>query len=314
MRTFVGLCLVLLWSMPATGRTVFVDNMTGDDHFAGRQPQRTPDENGPVRTIAQAVRLADGGDTIVLAKTAQPYQESFTLVGSRSSGLSGRPFTLRGNGAILDGSAPVPVEAWESYGGAVFRFRPPRMGPGQLFLDGRPAVRVPVSQSATRPPDLKAREWCLLGGQFFFRVDPTKLPRDYKLSYARQQTGITLFHVDDVRIVDLTVQGFRVDGIQLQNSAKNVTLVGVTCRGNGRSGITVGGVSSLTLRQSMLGDNGTAQLLTLPYSETNVYDSHLLRNSAPGWVDQGGRVFFGGQRRQGGLNEFHPVAIQEKTP
>ena len=215
MRTLVGLCLVLLWSMPAAVRHVYVDNMTGDDHFAGRQPQRTPDENWPVRTIAQAVRLADSGDTIVLAKTAQPYQESFTLVGSRSSGLNGRPFTLRGDGAILDGSAPVPVAAWESDGGAVFRFRPPRMGPGQLFLDGRPAVRVPVSESAHRLPELKARQWCLLGGQFFFRVDPTKLPRDYKLSYARQQTGITLFHVEDVRIVDLTVQGFQVDGVQL---------------------------------------------------------------------------------------------------
>ena len=75
---------------------------------------------------------------------------------------------------------------------------------------------------------------------------------------------MTLFHVEKVRIVDLTVQGFQVDGISLSNSAREVLLSGVTCRGNGRSGLAVGGASSVTIRESLLGDNGQAQLLTLP--------------------------------------------------
>ena len=58
-----------------------------------------------------------------------------------------------------------------------------------------------------------------MGGQIYFCVEQTKLPGDYRLSYARQQTGITLFHVDYVLITDLIVQGFQLDGINLFNSA-----------------------------------------------------------------------------------------------
>ena len=77
----------------------------------------------------------------------------------------------------------------------------------------------------------------------YFCVESSKLPGDYNLSYARDPTGVTLFHVDYVLIADLTVQGFQLDGINLQNSARDVTIVDVTCRGNGRSGIAVGGAS-----------------------------------------------------------------------
>ena len=101
-----------------------------------------------MRTITRALQLAGNGDTIVLANTNVPYRENISLVGSRHSGTPQQPFTIRGNGAILDGSAPVPPEAWESYRGAVFRFSPPRMGYQQLFLDDRPAVRVFASRTA----------------------------------------------------------------------------------------------------------------------------------------------------------------------
>jgi hypothetical protein len=314
MRAFCGLCLVLLWAMPTAGRDIYVDNATGDDLYTGHRPRSAADPNGPVRTITRAVRLAQPGDTLVLTKNDQPYRECVSLVGTHNSGLVGRPFTLRGNGAILDGSAPVPPEAWQNFSGPVFRFRPPRMGFAQLLLDNRPATRVPVGHAAERPPQLKARQWCLLDGQIYFCVEPTKLPHDYKLSYASLQTGITLYQVNDVRIVDLVVQAFQLDGISLANSARHVALLGVTCRGNGRSGVTVGGASVVDIRQSILGDNGAAQLLTRPYSETHVFDSHLLSNTAPGWVDQGGRVFLDGKLREGGLDELHPATLQEKKP
>ena len=83
----------------------------------------------------------------------------------------------------------MPAKAWESYKGAIFRFRPPQTGYQQLFLDGRPAVQVAVGQSADGPPELKPRQWCLLGGYIYFCVEQTKLPADYRLTYAREQTG-----------------------------------------------------------------------------------------------------------------------------
>ena len=151
-------------------------------------------------------------------------------------------------------------------------------------------------------------------GQIYFCVEHSKLPGSYKLSYAHEQTGVTLFHVEQVRIVDLTVQGFQVDGISLSNSAREVLLSGVTCRGNGRSGVVVGGASSVTIRASLLGDNGQAQLLTLPYSETRLFNTHLLSNTAAGWVDQGGRVYSDGKRGKGGKDELRPTAPLEQKP
>ena len=71
-------------------------------------------------------------------------------------------------------------------------------------------------------------------------------------------------------------------------------------------GITVGGASLVDIEDCLVGNNGQAQLLTLPFSETHVRRSELLSNTAPGWVNKGGRVYIDGKRGQGsglGLSE-----------
>lgn len=308
----VLLAVVLLAMAPAGAREIYVDNVAGDDSFTGLQSRASFDLGGPVRTIARAVQLAQPGDRIVLAANPEPYRESITLAGSRLSGYAGRPLVIEGNGAVLDGSAPVPGEAWERYRGAVFRFAPPGKGYQQLFLAGRPVARVAAGITAQGPPQLDPLQWCLAGGYIYFCVEPSKLPEEYELTYARFRTGITLYHVRHVAIVDLTVQGFQLDGIQAANSARQVYLAGLTCRGNGRSGITVGGASEVEIDVSLVGNNGEAQLLTLPWSQTHVRNSHLLGNTAPGWVDRGGRVDIDGQPASGGRDEVHPK--QASTP
>jgi hypothetical protein len=314
MRFLQVFMVVMLLGAPAAGREIYVDNASGDDRFSGRQAVGRSGNTGPVRTIAKALLLAGNGDTIVLAKTKVPYRESFSLVGSRNSGTSQHPFMIRGNGATLDGSAPIPQNAWEHSKGAMFSFRPQRAGTQQLFLNNLPAERVFVSEKASSPPELEPLQWCWFQGRIYFCVEKTKLPSDYTLSCAHEQIGVTLFHVEHVRIVDLTVQGFLTDGISAFNSAKNVTLSGVTCRGNGRSGISVGGASLVNIDASLLGNNGQAQLLTLPYSEAHVRNTSLLSNTAPGWVDQGGQVYLDEKRIEGGLDEFRPSAATKEKP
>jgi len=305
MRLAVRLLVVMLstWlAWPASARDIHVNNQSGDDRFTGHYLQNMPDETGPVRTIAKALRLAATGDRIVLANTGQPYRESISLVGSRHSGTSFQRFVIEGNGAILDGSAPVSAHAWEHYRGAVFRFRPPRIEPQQFFLNDRPLARVIGSRLAGAPPKLEPLQWCLQGGHIYFCVEPVRLPEDYSLSIAEKPVGITLFHVQWVTIKNLTVQGCQLDGISAFNSARLVTISGVTCRGNGRSGICVGGASLVHIEDSLLGDNGEAQLLTQPWSETHLQQSRLLSNTAPAWADHGGRVYLQGQQIKGGLN------------
>jgi len=309
MRTATGFLAVgVIWACSAAlARDICVDNLAGDDRNDGRYPRGSTGMDGPVRTIERALRLAQSGDRVVLAKNAEPYRESISLVGSRRSGLSFRDFVLQGNGAVLDGSAPVPPDAWQYYRDATFRFRPPHLEYQQLFLNDRPAPRVIAGPLAGAPPELQPGQWCLLEGYIYFCVDPTRLPEDYPLSYAQLRVGITLYHVERVTIQDLVVQGFQLDGINAANSARDVTLTGVVCRGNGRSGITVGGASMVDLDACLVGNNGEAQLLTLPYSETHVRNSELLSNTAPAWVDQGGRFFLDGKELHGGLNAIKPA-------
>lgn len=299
----MGLSMVL-GTGSAAARDLFVNNNDGDDRFWGLQPTVTADGSGPMRTIGRALTLAQGSDRIVVTKTAKPYREGLSLVGSRHSGLTDRFFTIEGNGAILDGTMPLPADSWKHHRGNVFRFAPRVLGYQGLFLNDRPVPQVPVARGATAPAELKAREWCLFDGWVYFCVEQDKLPRDYTLTYAEKDTGITLYHVENVAIMNLTVQGFRVDGIHAANSARNVRLIGLTVRGNAHSGITVGGASLVDLEGCLVGDNSRAQLLTLPLSETHVRSSDLLPLTAPAWVDQGGRFFLDDKVVQGGLEKI----------
>ena len=297
------LLLFLFTSTSALGRDIYVNNRIGDDRFSGKFEDIAPGGEGPMRTIAAALHLALHGDRIILAKTEQPYRESITFSGSNMSGSNIKPFILEGNGAILDGSEKILAKAWQPHDGAVFRFKPLRGGSQQLFLDGKPGDKI--ASSVDKPlPTLKPREWCEWRGSIYFCVEETKLPSDYDLSYAALTVGLTFLHVNDVIVSDLTVQGFQLDGINAANSASHVTLSGVTLRGNGRSGLTVGGASIVTLEASLVGNNGEAQLLTLPYSHTMIENCDLLPKSAPAWVDKGGEVQLDGKEIAGGRIEM----------
>ena len=101
-------------------------------------------------------------------------------------------------------------------------------------------------------------------------------------------------------ISDLTVQGFQLDGINALNDARNVRLAGVTCRGNGRYGLAVGGASQVEIDSCLLENNGTAGLFTGPYSRNAPFSAAACRAAAaPGWVDSGGRVWLGPSSRAG---------------
>ena len=238
---------------------VYVNNVAGDDRSTGFEDENRSEFTGPVPSLAKALRLADTGDRIILANTGEPYRESLSLVGERHSGFAWQPFIIVGNGATLDGSAPVPEAAWEHYESDIFRFRPASLGHQQLFLGDRPAVCRPTTSANWSLPSLEEREWCLAGGYINLRVEAGQLPQFYAPAYATLQTGITLYQVHDVLITDLIVQGFQLDGINAHDSVFNGKIEGVNARGNGRSGISVGGASRVEVSQCVAGDNGAAQ-------------------------------------------------------
>ena len=216
------------------------------------------------------------------------------------------PFILDGNGATLDGSAAIPAEGWTHFRDNIFRFRPKTLIQPVLFLNGRAIPPLPLPPATAYPPRLKPLEWCAIEGAIYFAVEASRLPPDYKLSYAELPTGITLYQVDQVVIRNLTIRGFQADGVAAAVGARNVVLDNVTCTANGQSGVCVRGGAQVEIESCKLAGNGQSQLLTLPNSETHLLASELANDTARGWVDQGGRVYLGSKRIEGGRKAIRP--------
>ncbi|MCU0982394.1 MAG: right-handed parallel beta-helix repeat-containing protein, partial [Pirellulaceae bacterium] len=261
-----------------------------DDRFDGTDPISRGGGIGPFRTIARALRAAAQGDQIVLADTGEPYRESITLQGAAHSGLSYQDLRLSGNGAVLDGSAPIPRDAWQPVGQGIWRFSPRYKSHQQLFLDGRPAERVLVEAGEPALPTLEPLQWCLFDRHIHFRPEEGKAPGDYALGHSVLTVGITLQDVHRVSISDLTIQGFQLDGINAHDNVFGATLDGLTCRGNARSGISVGGASRVRIQRCLVGNNGAAQLRTEGHCVVQLVDCQLLDNTAPAIVNEGGRI------------------------
>jgi len=292
--TFAVACLA---ASLADARTIYVNNLTGDDRNTGEFARSLAGSGGgPTRTVAKALRLARRGDRIELAATEEPYREEVTLQGFGNSGFPEQPLVIDGGGAILDGSAPVPEFAWEHFNGDIFRFRPPRMAFQMLFRDDVPLTRVPVEPGALALPELPPLAWCLFDRHIYLRVEETRTPGSYNLSHTFYRVGITLYQVERVQIANLIIQGFQLDGINAHDSATHIELAGVTTRGCGRSGVSVGGSSRVTLESCLSGNNGAAQLRTEAWCEARLEGCDLIANTAPAVVREevmqgAGRVY-----------------------
>jgi hypothetical protein len=282
----------IAFSARVSARDIYVDNVAGDNRFSGAAPAAQEARTGPCRTIAHALNLAEKGDRIVLTATGVPYRESITLQAGRHCGSHDRPFQILGGGATLSGAAPVPRGAWQHVEREIYRFSPPRKSFQLLFLDGKPAVRVGVDSATRQLPELQPRQWCLFQCDVYFCAEPGRIPESYDLEYCALPVGVTLYEVRNVLLQDLIVQGFQQDGINAHDGVFDAQLHRLTCRGNARSGLSVGGASRVTLSQCLLGSNGEAQLRTEGYSQTRISGSQLVANTAPPVVNEGGRVLF----------------------
>lgn len=280
----------------ARGRDLYVDNSAGDDRFDGSVSTSIDPGRGPFRTLSRAVCAARAGDRILLANTGRPYREGISLVGSPHSGTAYAPFVIEGQGAVLDGSALVLPEAWQFAADDIFRFQPEHKQSQELFRDGYPLKRVATTTGDLRLPKLQPLEWALAGGWIYFCVEPGKLPQDYALTYAKLSVGITLYKADDVRIHNLTVQGFELDGINLHDATGPCRLIEVTARNNGRSGVAIVGASMAELHSCVLGSNGLCQILVDDYSSCDLIHCEVSGDKDVKWlVGKTAKLIFDGE-------------------
>lgn len=272
----------------AQARTLVVDNVAGSDRQNDRGLVGGQATYGPYRTIMRALLAAKPGDTISLVKNEEPYRECVSLNGKNHSGTDLYPFRFEGNGATLDGSIFTHFDDWEFVGSEIYRYRHPRHGFAQLMLDGKSLKPFqPLADDLSPMPPM---HWARQNGYIYFRPAKGKSPADDRLEITTEAVGISLFDVEHVIIENLTVRGYRQDGINLHDKANNIQLIQVAARHNGRSGLSIGGSSSVLIGASLSELNGVAQLRTEGHSTTQLANVDLPAAAGAAIDKQGGRV------------------------
>jgi hypothetical protein len=283
MRGLLVSALVCILTFASAGQTVagdiYVDNLIGNDIFDGQLERPIDSGSGPVRTLRRAMELTGFGDQIVLVRPGATYYDSLSLTGRRHSGSTFRPFTIIGNGATLSGLRAVPPEGWRHAGNDLWKLTLTRKGFYRLLREGRPLPESRHEGGANPLESLAAGHWTAWRGDVYFRpegVAPTEQP----FSYAAEQTGLSLYQVDNVHIVDLTLRDFRFDGLHAQNLCRNVTLENVSCLNNGRSGIAVSGTSRVEVIGGTLAENGRHQVLVSNKATASLRDVMMVGEPA----------------------------------
>jgi hypothetical protein len=244
----------------AVAADIYVDNVIGVDGNDGTAVEIKTPITGPVRTLRRGAQLLQRGDALVILNTGRPYYEALCLSGGRHSGVETFPLVVRGNGATLSGVRQLPAQGWQSLGGGLWRLTLTRKGHYRFFRDGNPWPEYIPADSFARDA-LPEGQWAPFRGDVYFRFPEREPPVDARWTYAADEQGISLVDVRHVQIVDLQVVGFRVDGINVDNACRAVTLQGVTVQHNGRAGLAVGGSSRVKLASSRVTDNGRYSVL-----------------------------------------------------
>lgn len=260
MRFILAACVIVcLQGEFVFARDIFVDNLVGDDMFEGRNNVVSDSRTGPVRSLRRAMHLARFGDQIILTRPGAVYYDSLSLTGTRHSGTAQYPFTLIGNGAILSGMRAVPPEGWRKAGPDVWKLTLTRKGFYRLLRDGVPLPESKPDDIENPLASLAAGEWVAWRGSLYYRGDGAA-PSQQSFAYSAEQTGLSLYQVDHVRIVDLTLRDFRFDGLRAQNMCRDIKLENVTCINNGRAGVAVSGSSHVEIIGGHFAENGRHQI------------------------------------------------------
>ena len=267
------LALTLTLSPPdrAFASDIYVDNLIGNDAFDGALERPVDTGSGPVRSLHRAMHLAGFGDRIVLTRAGSVYYDSLSLTGLRHSGTSERPFTIIGNGATLSGARAVPPEGWRRAGPDLWKLTLTRKGFYRLMRDGQSLPELRPEANVNPLETLAAGQWTAWRGDVYFRAEGDP-PTTQSFAYSADQTGLSLYQVEHVHIVGLTLRDFRFDGLRAQNMCRSVTLEDVNCINNGRAGIAVSGSSRIEMIGGSLAENGRHSLLVSNPAAANLQE------------------------------------------
>lgn len=203
----------------------------------------------PVKTIARALALAGPGDTVHLAPVH--YREAIVFHDKR--GEPGRPITLDGHGATLDGAAPIEPAAWTQVAPGLYRNdRLLPMNPAILLRwffvwDGRMnhMGRTCKGPSAALKPaaELQPGEWTYEAdapisreskngqawdtvatpGAFYLKIDPASKLADSRILAPFLPNGVSFSgRCANLLIRNLTTTHFHNDGFNIHGDQQGL--------------------------------------------------------------------------------------------
>ncbi|MEC5125834.1 DUF1565 domain-containing protein, partial [Verrucomicrobiales bacterium BCK34] len=200
------------------GPDLHVDPEAGNDGNDGR--------SAPVKTIARAMKLAQPGDTIHL--TPGTYYESANF--TNKHGLPGKPITLDGHGAVLDGSEPVTSAEWTEVSPDLYRRQriykttdDAIVSRWFLLRDGKMQrmnrCSKGPSEDLKKPEDLQPGEWTFVredDDAFYLKLEPGEKLDEANIRYPKRSSAV----IQSVTASWLTVKN--VTGTHVYNDGFNV--------------------------------------------------------------------------------------------
>lgn len=231
-----------------------VDPIAGDDAADG--------VGNPVKTIAAAIRLAKPGDTIHLREKTI-HRDWAAFYGTQ--GEPGKPITLDGHGATLDGCDPLDPNGWVDMKDGLYRHDDllPLTDAivDRWFFDWdgklqrmRRCSKGP-SEPLKEPQSLLPGEWTFvkdaarsakaragyIHGSFYLRLPPGQTLADAKIEIPYRPSGVLIYTNSRHLIVrNVTSTRFYNDGFNL-NDARDIVMENIRAKNNGDDGISAHG-------------------------------------------------------------------------
>ncbi|MBI5394763.1 MAG: DUF1565 domain-containing protein [Verrucomicrobia bacterium] len=251
-----GIVLILAAAiLTAHARDLAVDPVKGDDATAA----------GPFKTIARAIKVTSPGDTIHLAPAR--YKESAAF--HNKSGEPGRPVTLDGHGATLDGSDELKPADWELVSPGLYRnakllpMYPAALMRWFFVFDGKMnhMGRTSKGPSAAlkKAEELQAGEWTYvpdkpitretkngrpwdaqrLTGAFYIKVDPAKTLADCRIEAPVRSNGVSFGgRCEHIVVRNVTSTHVHNDGYNIHGFTRDILLENVKAIDCGDDGVS----------------------------------------------------------------------------
>lgn len=213
-----------------------------------------------VPTIHHAIKFARPGDTIHL-EPGKVYRDYAGFYGKK--GDPGKPITLDGHGATLEGSDPLDPARWREVSPGLFAADDLLPDPSDAVIarwfflfDGKMQLMGRTSKGRSeplkKPEDLRPGEWTFLKdpsrekppskqiyGSFFIRLAPGTALADAKISVPVRSAGVQ-FSGDNAHLVirNLTATHPYNDGFNIHGDCREVVFENIRAIECGDDGIS----------------------------------------------------------------------------